>query len=119
MDKELNGQLESLIKGYQRTVATLKQSGDMDIHEGKDALSFMAYSMIASKLATFTDSRDSNTSSTFAWAFFVLQWNLIARSETVTAILLDHICWAQDSLMIYIPKHKADQEGIYIYIHML
>lgn len=111
LDPALNSELEGLIKGYQRTVATLKQSGDMDIQEGKDALSFIAYRMIAEKLAAFSDLRDSTSSSTFAWAFFVFQWNLIARSETVTSILLDHISWKQDALLIFVPKHKADQEG--------
>jgi hypothetical protein len=114
MDSVLKSQLEQLVKGYTRTVAQLKQSGDMKIHEGKDYLSFTAYRMLAKKLASMKDERASATSSSFAWAFFVVQWNLMARSESVTAILLDHISWTDDSLIIYIPKHKADQEGTYI-----
>lgn len=120
LDPALNTELESLIKGYKRTVATLKQSGDMEIQEGKEAISFISYRMIAHKLAVFTDERESTSAAAFAWAFFVLQWNLIARSESITAILLDHLCWTQDSLLIYIPKHKADQEGTHtLSIHCL
>jgi hypothetical protein len=113
LDAGLQTEMDSLIKGYTRTVATLKQTGDMEMQEGKDPLSFIAYRMIAKKLAMLVDDRDSTTAASFAWAFFTLQWNLLCRSESVTAILLDHIAWNNDSLVIFIPKHKGDQEGTY------
>jgi hypothetical protein len=95
LESTLDSQIESLIRGYERTVADLKLSGDMAIQEGKEALSFTAYRMIADRLAP---------SSNFAWAFFLFQWNLIARSETVTALLLDHITWKQDALLVFVPN---------------
>ena len=47
----------------------------------------------------------------FGWPFLVLQWNLIARSATVDAMMMEHIIWEADSLLISTPKSKSDQEG--------
>ena len=47
----------------------------------------------------------------FSWSFFLLTWNLMARSVTVANIMLAHISWREDSLLIEIPKTKADQGG--------
>jgi hypothetical protein len=110
-EKDLNAQLDVLIKGYHRTIASLKQTGDVKIQEGRDPLSWRAYRMIAEKLLRYKDSKRSPVGSCFAWPFLVIQWNLIARSQTVGAVLFDHISWNADSLLIFVPKHKADQEG--------
>jgi hypothetical protein len=48
----------------------------------------------------------------FAWPFLVLQWNLIARTATVSSMMMEHIGWEGDSLLISTPKHKGDQEGV-------
>ena len=47
----------------------------------------------------------------FGWPFLVLQWNLVARSATVSSMMMEHISWEGDSLVITTPKHKGDQEG--------
>jgi len=47
----------------------------------------------------------------FGWPFFIFLWNLMARSHSVGNIMLQHIRWADDSLIVRLPKHKGDQEG--------
>jgi hypothetical protein len=42
----------------------------------------------------------------------VLQWNLIARTATVSGMMMEHVGWEGDSLLISTPKHKGDQEGV-------
>ncbi len=47
----------------------------------------------------------------FGWAFFLFSWNLMARSCSVGNIMLQHMRWADDCLIVRLPKHKGDQEG--------
>jgi hypothetical protein len=47
------------------------------------------------------------------YAFGTLQWNLLARSSTVAAIMLSHIDWSGDALVINIPRHKGDVHGLH------
>jgi hypothetical protein len=48
----------------------------------------------------------------FAWPFLILQWNLIARTATISSMMMQHIGWEGDALLISTPKHKGDQEGV-------
>ncbi len=47
----------------------------------------------------------------FSWCFHLMLWNLIARSSFVCNIMLAHMSWRGDALMITMVTHKADQEG--------
>ena len=100
--------LETLLKGYRRRVADLKLAGKMSIFEGKQHLTYDGYRLIA---RTLFKTEPFNTM-LFAWPFIVLQWNLIARSATVGGLLMEHIGWEGDALLISTPKSKADQEGV-------
>jgi hypothetical protein len=51
----------------------------------------------------------------FGWSFSTLQWNLMARSNSISSLLLGHISWEGDALVITIPKHKGDQDGDHAY----
>jgi len=55
-------------------------------------------------------SYDSN-SMMFSWTFLVLQWNMMARSGTVASIMLQHIKWEEDAMVLTSPMHKGDQTG--------
>ena len=99
--------LETLLKGYRRRVADLKLAGKMTIFEGKQHLTYDGYRLIAH---TLFKTEPFNTM-LFAWPFIVLQWNLIARSATVGGLMMEHIGWEGDALLISTPKSKADQEG--------
>ncbi|KAF0721482.1 hypothetical protein Ae201684P_001408 [Aphanomyces euteiches] len=47
----------------------------------------------------------------FGWTYFVLQWNLMSRSDSIDKIMLQHIEWAEDALIIEEQGHKGDQTG--------
>lgn len=111
IDESLNLELENFLAGYKRKVSQLKLDGQMAVFEGKHHLNFDGYLLIANKLLLL----DEINQMVFAWPFFVLQWNLIARSASVSTIMLEHITWESDSMIITTPKHKGDQEGAKCY----
>jgi hypothetical protein len=107
MSPEVNQELDTLLKGYKRRVSDLKLNGKMPVFEGKYHLPFQGY-LTLSKLLFRSERSDEQL---FAWPFLVLQWNLIARTATVSSMMMEHIGWEGDSLLISTPKHKGDQEG--------
>jgi hypothetical protein len=127
-DQALDAELEHVLKGWSRLVATLKQQAKMDVVEGKLPLSVQGFETLAETLAKarvedFQSKRQQrgrnvtvkqgNTfgRALFGWAFIVLQWNLLARSNSIATIMLEHVSWQQDALVITIPKSKSDQSG--------
>jgi hypothetical protein len=106
LEPDINQRLESLLVGYQRRVAELKMSGKMAIFEGKLHLTFEGYRVLARALLKALPSQ-----MLFAWPYLLLQWNLIARAKTVALLMMEHISWEADALLVSIPKHKGDQEG--------
>ena len=108
LEPAINHEIEQLLKGYQRRVAELKQQGKMPVFEGKYHLPYAGYCLLANKLLTL----ESYGQMLFGWPFLVLQWNLIARSTTVGCMMMEHVGWEGDALLVTTPKHKADQEGV-------
>ncbi|MGH8399103.1 MAG: hypothetical protein ACRETA_12800 [Gammaproteobacteria bacterium] len=108
MQPEIDQGLEALFNGYKRRVSDYKLQGKMPVFEGKYHLTFDGYCLLATALFK----ADSLSQMLFGWPFLVLQWNLIARSDTVSCIMMEHVGWEADSLLITTPKHKGDQEGV-------
>ena len=121
---ELNAEIDLFITGYKKEVARLKQQGEMTAFEGKQALTFSGYVMLSDQfLHLFPESsqrgnhRGPNgaavtwTMGIFAWAFLILQWNFIARSVSMGAIMLAHLSWKEDHLTITTPRTKTDQSA--------
>ena len=89
----------------------------MKIREGKSAITISGYQMIAEKfMKTKVDKNNvmgqrkvaSGWSATlFSWAFFVLMWNLMSRSDSVDGLMLQHLEWQEDSLIIEEHGHKG------------
>ena len=94
--------------GYKRLVADKKLNGEMEVQEGKCPITFAGYIFVAQKALKMT--ADFHLSM-FAHLFLLLCWNLMARSVSVCTIMLQHISWEQDSMVVTTPKHKGDQEG--------
>jgi hypothetical protein len=89
--------------------------GLFKITEGKQALMNAGYIMLAKLLLRF-DPRTRKvgaqaSTASFAWTFFVLMWNLMSRTDSVDCIMLQHIGWQDDSLVIQEQGHKGDQTG--------
>lgn len=111
LDPHIDREIELLLKGYQRRVADLKAAGKMSVFEGKYHLPYDGYCLVARALFVCT----SFNQMLFGWPFLILQWNLIARSATVAGIMMEHVGWEGDALLITTPKHKADQEGAHCF----
>jgi hypothetical protein len=122
IEAELDRYINHFISGYKRKIADLKQSGKMKLKEGKSPLSFSNYKMLAQKIIKFAPPNNATVETKtayeynynqniFAWAYLVLQWNLMARANNVARIMLEHISWSEDSLVIALPKTKTEQEG--------
>lgn len=105
-------QLSKFMAGHRRMLAIAKQDGSMNPVEGKRPITFHGYHKLA-KFAILQQS--SRTGSLFAHLFIVLSWNLFARSHSVAELLYNHFEWKEDSLLVTVPKHKGDQEGVKIY----
>ena len=111
IDPILDQALEDFLEGYQRQVGIYKTMGILPTMEGKMHLSFAGYEAIAKQLIGH---RNTN-SMVFSWPYFLLQWNLMVRSESVAAAMLEHFSWKEDALVVAIPKHKSDQQAAKTY----
>jgi hypothetical protein len=108
LQPEVNQSLETLLNGYKRRVSDYKLDGKMPVFEGKYHLTFDGYCLLANTLFK----SEVTSQMLFGWPFLVLQWNLIARTATVSGMMMEHVGWEADSLLVSTPKHKGDQEGV-------
>jgi hypothetical protein len=85
----------------------------MKIEEGRSAIPFTGFIALARIIFRYEPVGSKGTWEWmwFGWPFFIFLWNLMARSHSVGNIMLQHIRWADDSLIVRLPKHKGDQEG--------
>ena len=104
---DVNQELETLLTGYKRRLSDFKLDGKMPVFEGKYHLTFDGYRVLATQLL-----KAEFNQMLFGWPYLVLQWNLIARTATVSSMMMEHIGWEADALLITTPKHKGDQEGV-------
>ena len=107
MEQPLDQAIETLLQGYMRKVADWKAEGKMAVFEGKLHLTYEGYCLLSHALFK----AEPFGQMLFGWPFIVLQWNLIARSATVAGMMMEHVGWEADALLISTPKHKGDQEG--------
>lgn len=118
MDATTKLELGMLLDGYDKLLTSLKRRGLMKISEGKRPISGSGYSMLAEKFMKRTPHRDNPNevagnwaTASFGWAFFVIMWNLMSRADSVENIMLQHINWLGDALVITEQGGKADQKG--------
>lgn len=105
----LNQNISNWMDGYKRKIADLRAKGIMKNKEGKLPLSYLHYERL-SELALFASSTRA-VSACYVHVFMVLCWNLFARSCSVSDLYYHHFSWDNDSLVIDMSKHKADQAG--------
>lgn len=84
----------------------------MKTREGKMPLSFKSYSDICMQLAIFkpVGKRSPFSDGVFGWNFMTRCRNMIARSISVTSLLLEHFGWIDDCMTITI-KYKGETNG--------
>lgn len=80
--------VSQFLGGYKRKIAELKQSGEMDITEGKMAITFDGYRYLAR--SSVRAKRDFNLA-IFGHLSLLLCWNLLSRSVNVSSLMYDHM----------------------------
>lgn len=73
---------------------------------GKDALPFDALCTLSRHMIVL-----GTKDMTFARAYALLQWSLMCRSSNTEGLLLKHLEWRGDSMLVYFRKMKNDQDG--------
>ena len=105
-DHAFEERLKNTLKGAKKARAQLKEKGEVKMEEGKEALSFELYSTIAKHLF-----ESDNKNAPFAHLFLLLSWNLMCRSSTTSIVKVKHLRVEGDAVVVYIARHKSDQEG--------
>ena len=115
LDPKLDMELNSMLDGYEKAICELKQRGRMQINEGKRHLKWSGYGLLVQKFMKKTPTEGENGRSwstiLFGWAFCVIMWNLMSRTDSVDSLMLQHIDWDGDALIIEEQGHKGDQTG--------
>ncbi|KAE8960226.1 hypothetical protein PF011_g30165, partial [Phytophthora fragariae] len=108
MDPQLDTELRRVLEGYEKVINSLKKRGLMKINEGKRQLKLSGFELLALKLMTIRPVKKGQTWPTvlFGWSFFVLMWNLMSRADSIDTIMLQHIEWTDDCLVIEEQGHK-------------
>jgi hypothetical protein len=114
-DPLIDFESNEILDGYEKVICELKQKGRMAINEGKRHLKWDGYSLLAEKFIAMSPPENGRgqswSTSVFGWCFHVLMWNLMSRSESVDALMLQHVDWDGDALTIEEQGHKGDQTG--------
>ena len=113
INAEMNEWISKFIHGYKKTIAQKKADGVMSISEGRSRLAYTGYNAICYIMMTLTPEgkKFPFAESIFAWPYMVISWNLMSRCGSVATIMLEHVDWSMDALVITLAKHKGDQTG--------
>ena len=113
MHPDIDAFLENFIDGYKKIIADKKARGVMDVREGRMPYSFTGYRHFSGVLMKLKPQGKKYPfkESVFAWCFEVNAWNLISRSCNVAGLIFPMMGWAEDCMVIRVPKHKGDQTG--------
>ena len=103
---DFSEKLKMFMKGLKRHVASKKmESGDSQI-VGKKKMDFKVYEKICELFL-----KEEGEEYLFACCFLTLEWNLMARLESIVSAHFYHITWEDDSLVFRFAKSKTDQTG--------
>ena len=101
---EFADNLKIFMKGMKRHVAAKKmEDGDSGII-GKKKMDFKVYEKICELFMP-----EEGEEYLFARCFLTLEWNLMARSESIVHAHFFHITWEDDCLAFCSVKSKMDQ----------
>jgi hypothetical protein len=98
------GSIGDVQKGAQRKRAQEKVEGLVPMEEGKAAIPGHLYLELVEALL-------KSGEDIFCHTFAVCSWVLMCRVSNVAELRGAHLCWENDSVVISIVKHKADQGG--------
>jgi hypothetical protein len=105
----ISSSLTQFINSYKNVINDLRQKGLIKLTQGKKKLSLAAYSHLCEKFLKW-DCRLVSTPTT-CWAFVTICWNLMSRPDSVDSLMLCHLDWDNDHLVVEEQGHKGDQSG--------
>ncbi len=106
MSGDFSESLKIFMKGMKRVVAKKKmESGDKNMI-GKKKMDYKVYEKLCELFM-----KEEGEEYLFARCFLTLEWNLMARSESIVFAHLFHITWEDDCLVFRFAKSKTDQTG--------
>jgi hypothetical protein len=110
---EMGEELSLYFRSLKKRDASRAQEGIGPIHSTKLPLPFDVYRLLAKNLliGSGMESQHDSIQNIFGHTFWVLSWNIMARSINTANISLRHMDWNGDALHIYICQAKNDQEG--------
>ncbi|KAF4150570.1 hypothetical protein GN958_ATG00232, partial [Phytophthora infestans] len=108
LDHLIDTELRRVLEGYEKVINDLKKRGLMKINEGKRQLKGSGFELLALKLMKLEPVKKGQAWST---VFFVLMRNLMSRADSIDTIMLQHIEWSEDCLIVEEQGHKGDQIG--------
>ena len=115
LDKEMDKMLKTRLDGYEKLYNKLKKRGLVKITEGKSPLQSGGYLILSKKFMLMEPKQGPSGEGwsmvAFSWSYFTLMWNLMSRSDSVDTIMLQHIKWENDCLIVEEQGHKGDQTG--------
>ena len=90
MSDRLETDLSTMLAGFRREYASMKQDGLKSVMEGRSAVTFEGYVALAQAMVQIrpTRQRGSWELMYFGWVFLIFCWNLLARSISVGNIML-------------------------------
>lgn len=103
---EFKQKLSKYYRSLNKRVAKAKARGDLPLKKGKDALPYALLVDLCQLLIMCDD-----PSSRFLLLYLLLCWNLMCRASNTANILLEHISWSNDALLIQFAHMKNDQTG--------
>ena len=106
ISEEFQRNLSLFNRGMKRKVTDEKTKLGTSLEEGKKGMNINVYKLLCQKLMEI-DTEES----IFGHLFLVLEWNLMARSNNCTKLMLGHIEWRDDCLVFFFGNTKNDQEG--------
>ena len=104
--KKFNQKLKQFLSGISKKVTNEKvKRGDAG-RIGKKKMDFAVYKTICEKMM-----EEEDKEFIFARLFLILEWNLMARSESVVHAHVNHITWSDDAIIFHFAKTKTDPFG--------
>lgn len=100
--EEFEDRIEKFVTGYAKDVAILRTKNAI----GKEALPFELLCKLSKRML-----KDKQREYVFTRTFMLLQWNLMCRSNNMETMMVAHLQWADDHMLVYFRKQKNDQDG--------
>ncbi|CAM9390413.1 unnamed protein product, partial [Ectocarpus fasciculatus] len=115
LDPTTDNELNQALTGYEKLITELKKNGLMKPGEGKRDLKPRGYELLAFKFLTKEPTQRAVAGnwglSGFLWPYLIFLWNLMTRNDSVDSLMLSHMEFSEDALLVEEQCHKGDQVG--------